>query len=163
MDLGESLYPAIDIGQIEGDFTQGFGMFTMEELVWGDEQHKWVRPGHLFTTGPGAYKLPSFNDVPLDMRITLLSQARNPFTIHSSKAVGEPPLFLGASVLFAAKEAISAFRREELGIMGPFQLNSPCTPERLRMACADDIAARYISNNKSRGAGAHYFQAKGSW
>ena len=71
MDIGKSINPALDIGQIEGAFMQGFGWSTMEELVWGDSEHSWVRPGHLFTKGPGTYKIPAFNDVPKDFRIYL--------------------------------------------------------------------------------------------
>ncbi len=78
----------------------------MEELIWGDHsQHKWTKPGALFTRGPGTYKIPSFNDVPLDMRVELLSDAPNPRAIYSSKAIGEPPLFLGASAFFATTPA----------------------------------------------------------
>jgi xanthine dehydrogenase/oxidase len=102
MDVGKSINPAIDIGQIEGAFVQGFGWCTMEELIWGDREHTWVRPGQLFTRGPGTYKIPSFNDVPGDFRVHL-SDTDNRFAIHSSKAVGEPPFFMGASVLFAIK------------------------------------------------------------
>ena len=54
MDVGNSINPAVDIGQVEGAWTQGMGWSTMEELVWGDDAHPWVRPGHLFTRGPGA-------------------------------------------------------------------------------------------------------------
>ena len=102
MDVGKSINPAIDIGQIEGAFIQGYGWSTMEELIWGDKEHTWVRPGQLFTRGPGTYKIPAFNDVPADFRVHL-SDTDNRFAIHSSKAVGEPPFFLGASVLFAIK------------------------------------------------------------
>jgi xanthine dehydrogenase/oxidase len=102
MDVGKSLNPAIDIGQIEGAFVQGFGWSTMEQLIWGDKEHTWVRPGHLFTKGPGTYNIPAFNDVPADFRVHL-SDTDNRFAIHSSKAVGEPPFFLGASVMFAIK------------------------------------------------------------
>lgn len=102
MDVGKSINPAIDIGQIEGAFIQGFGWSTMEELIWGDKEHTWIRPGQLFTRGPGTYKIPSFNDVPADFRVHL-SDTDNRFAVHSSKAVGEPPFFMGASVLFAIK------------------------------------------------------------
>ena len=57
MDLGKSINPILDIGQIEGAFTQGYGWSTMEELVWGDKSHPWVRTGQLFTKGPGTYKV----------------------------------------------------------------------------------------------------------
>ena len=102
MDVGKSINPALDIGQIEGAFVQGFGWTTMEELIWGDSEHKWVRPGQLFTRGPGTYKIPAFNDVPVDFR-THLFDGENQFCVHSSKAVGEPPFFLGAAGFFAVK------------------------------------------------------------
>lgn len=101
MDVGKSINPAIDIGQIEGAFMQGFGWSTMEEMVWGDKKSfPWVREGQLFTRGPGTYKIPAFNDVPVDMRVHL-ADTDNRFAVHSSKAVGEPPFFLGASAYFA--------------------------------------------------------------
>lgn len=102
MDVGKSINPAIDIGQIEGAFVQGYGWSTMEELIWGDKDHPWVRQGMLFTRGPGTYKIPAFNDVPLDFRVHL-ADTENPFAVHSSKAIGEPPFFLGAAALFAIK------------------------------------------------------------
>jgi len=138
MDLGSSINPALDIGQIEGAFIQGFGWCTMEEMVWGDSEHKWVRPGHLFTQGPGTYKIPSFNDVPLDFRVRLTSNYRNKFAVHSSKAVGEPPLFLGSAAFWATKSAIYEARKEE-GLTGHFVLDSPCTSERIRVACTDSF------------------------
>ena len=58
--------------QIEGAFIQGLGWAAMEELKWGDENHKWIRPGHLFTCGPGSYKIPSVNDIPLSFKVSLL-------------------------------------------------------------------------------------------
>lgn len=102
MDVGKSINPALDIGQIEGAFIQGYGWTTMEELMWGDTQHAWVRPGQLFTRGPGTYKIPAFNDVPADFR-THLFDGENKFCVHSSKAVGEPPFFLGCAGFFAIK------------------------------------------------------------
>eukprot|EP00271_Cylindrocystis_brebissonii_P015376 TRINITY_DN3802_c0_g1_i1.p1 TRINITY_DN3802_c0_g1~~TRINITY_DN3802_c0_g1_i1.p1 ORF type:complete len:1384 (-),score=303.69 TRINITY_DN3802_c0_g1_i1:1396-5484(-) len=138
MDLGKSINPSIDIGQVEGGFVQGLGWAVTEELKWGDAAHKWVRPGHLFTQGPGTYKIPSANDIPTDFRVTLLSDAPNPKAVMSSKAVGEPPLFLAASCLFAIKDAVLAARRES-GLDGHFILDSPATPERVRMACVDEI------------------------
>ncbi|GBG80495.1 hypothetical protein CBR_g30957 [Chara braunii] len=142
MDIGKPLNPAIDIGQIEGAFVQGMGWATIEELKWGDIEHPWIRPGHLFTQGPGAYKIPTVNDIPIDFRVTLLKEAPNPRGILSSKAVGEPPLFLSASVFFAVKDAIAAARRER-GLKGWFALDSPATPERIRMACADEFTAPF--------------------
>lgn len=105
MDLGKSINPAIDIGQIEGAFVQGMGWLTTEELVWGTKAHSWIKEGQLFTRGPGTYKIPSFNDIPQDFRVHL-SDTNNRFAVHSSKAVGEPPFFLAASVFFAIKVVV---------------------------------------------------------
>jgi len=138
MDLGHSLNPAIDIGQVEGGYVQGLGWTILEELKWGDPAHPWVRPGHLFTQGPGTYKIPTVNDIPIDFRVSLLKDAPNTKAVHSSKAVGEPPLFLAVSALFAVKAAISAARKDA-GHTGWFVLDSPATPERIRMACADEF------------------------
>ena len=138
MDVGNPLNPAIDVGQVEGGFVQGLGWMAIEELVWGDREHPWVQPGHLFTKGPGTYKIPSVNDIPIDFRVSLLKNAPNPRAVHSSKAIGEPPFFLAASGFFALKNAVYAARKE-VGKDGWFQMHSPCTPERLRMAATDDI------------------------
>ncbi|PNT74501.1 hypothetical protein BRADI_1g15800v3 [Brachypodium distachyon] len=144
MDLGYSINPAIDIGQIEGAFIQGLGWAAMEELKWGDDNHKWIRPGHLFTCGPGSYKIPSVNDIPLKFKVSLLKGVPNPKAIHSSKAVGEPPFFLASAVLFAIKDAIAAARAEE-GHVDWFPLDNPATPERIRMACVDSITKKFAS------------------
>lgn len=144
MDVGKSLNPSIDIGQVEGGFVQGMGWSCLEELVWGDKEHRWVKPGHLFTRGPGTYKIPTANDIPVDFRVTLLRNApceRTPM-VHSSKAVGEPPFFLGTSVFFALKEACYA-ARADAGLDGWFRLDLPATPERLRLSCADDLTQPY--------------------
>eukprot|EP00475_Leptophrys_vorax_P021366 TRINITY_DN29075_c0_g2_i1.p1 TRINITY_DN29075_c0_g2~~TRINITY_DN29075_c0_g2_i1.p1 ORF type:complete len:1060 (-),score=278.85 TRINITY_DN29075_c0_g2_i1:127-3024(-) len=145
MDLGASLNPSLDVGQIEGAFAQGLGWCTIEEIVWGDKDHQWVRPGTLQTRGPGAYKIPSFNDVPLDFRISLLPNAPNSRAVHSSRAVGEPPLFLASSVYFAIRDAVHSTRSDN-GRSGFFALDSPATCERIRMACADRIAQRFYTD-----------------
>ncbi|XP_020156704.1 xanthine dehydrogenase [Aegilops tauschii subsp. strangulata] len=144
MDLGYSINPAIDIGQIEGAFIQGLGWAAMEELKWGDDNHKWIRPGYLFTCGPGSYKIPSVNDIPLNFKVSLLKGVPNPRAIHSSKAVGEPPFFLASAILFAIKDAIAAARAEE-GHLDWFPLDNPATPERIRMACVDSITKKFAS------------------
>ncbi|KAH7618960.1 putative Xanthine dehydrogenase 1 [Nannochloris sp. 'desiccata'] len=144
MDVGKSLNPAIDVGQVEGAFVQGMGWSCIEELVWGDNQHQWVKPGTLFTRGPGSYKIPTANDIPIDLRVTLLRDSpceRTPM-VHSSKAVGEPPFFLGTTVYWALKDAVYSARKD-VGIEGFFRLDLPCTPERLRMACVDEFTAPY--------------------
>ncbi|XP_071734841.1 xanthine dehydrogenase 1-like isoform X3 [Rutidosis leptorrhynchoides] len=142
LDLGFSINPAIDVGQIEGAFVQGMGWVALEELKWGDDAHKWVPPGCLFTCGPGNYKIPSVNDVPFKFKVSLLKDAPNDKAVHSSKAVGEPPFFLASSVFFAIKDAIIAARVES-GSHGWFPLDNPATPERIRMACADDFTAPF--------------------
>jgi xanthine dehydrogenase/oxidase len=108
MDLGQSLNPAIDIGQIEGAYAQGFGLTCLEEVVVDDRYTR--TPGKIFTRGPSTYKLPGFKDVPLKLNVHLLPNSQNPGVVYSSKGVGEPPLFLGASVFFAVKEAIQSAR-----------------------------------------------------
>ncbi|KAK9496648.1 hypothetical protein O3M35_013084 [Rhynocoris fuscipes] len=136
MDVGESLNPAIDIGQIEGAFMQGYGLFTLEELV--------VSPtGTMYSRGPGAYKLPGFADIPAEFNVSLLKGAPNPRAVYSSKAVGEPPLFLAASIFFAIREAIKSARKDA-GLPNEwFSLDSPATAARIRMACKDHITKRF--------------------
>ena len=114
MDLGNSLNPSLDVGQIEGAFAQGIGLSLLEEVVVGGGEHAWINPpGRVFTSGPGTYKIPSANDVPINLNVDLLSISGDVRTVHSSRAVGEPPLFLGCSSLFAVREAIASARKEE--------------------------------------------------
>ncbi|RZF38598.1 hypothetical protein LSTR_LSTR010931 [Laodelphax striatellus] len=135
MDLGESLNPAIDIGQIEGGFMQGYGMFTIEEMLHSPA-------GSPYTRGPGSYKIPGFTDIPIEFNVSLLKGAPNKRAVYSSKAVGEPPLFLASSVFFAIYEAVKAARLET-GLSGHFRFDSPATSARIRMACADDITSKF--------------------
>jgi len=137
MDVGRSINPAIDYGQIEGAFVQGQGLFTMEETLWQTN-------GELFTRGPGTYKIPGFADIPQVFNVGLLKGVKwaKLRTIQSSKGIGEPPLFLGASVLFALREAVKAARESvavDAPAMGVVQLDSPATAERLRLAVGDWI------------------------
>ncbi|XP_027866259.1 xanthine dehydrogenase/oxidase isoform X1 [Xiphophorus couchianus] len=129
MDVGHSLNPAIDIGQVEGGFMQGLGLFTLEELHYSPQ-------GVLLTRGPGSYKIPAFGDIPTQLTVSLLRDAPNEKAIFASKAVGEPPLFLAASVFYAIKDAVRAARAESQ-MMGPFRLDSPASAERIRNACCD--------------------------
>ncbi|CAB0000944.1 unnamed protein product [Nesidiocoris tenuis] len=135
MDLGESINPAIDVGQVEGAFMQGLGMFTIEELIWSPE-------GTLYSRGPGAYKIPGFADIPIEFNVSLLKGAPNPRAVYSSKAVGEPPLFLASTIFFAIKEAVKSARKDA-GIDGWFRFDSPATSARIRMACIDDITKKF--------------------
>jgi xanthine dehydrogenase large subunit len=122
-DVGRSLNPAIDLGQIEGGFVQGMGWLTTEELVFDKE-------GRLRTHAPSTYKIPCASDVPEDFRVKLFASPGNPAdTIYRSKAVGEPPLMLALSVFSAITDAIAALKP---GIMPP--LEAPATPEAIMKA-----------------------------
>ncbi|XP_070462909.1 aldehyde oxidase 2-like isoform X4 [Equus przewalskii] len=129
MDACCSLNPAIDIGQIEGSFTQGMGLYTTEEL-------KYFPEGVLYSRGPDDYKIPTITDVPEEFNVSLLPSSQTPLTIYSSKGLGESGMFLGSSVFFAIADAVATARRER-DIAEDFTVRSPATPERVRMACAD--------------------------
>lgn len=126
--------PAIDIGQIEGAFVQGYGMFVLEQIVMSPD-------GRLRTKGPSTYKIPGFGDIPKEFNVSILRGSSNPRAVYSSKAVGEPPFGLAASVFFAIKDAIRAARVES-GASRVFRLDVPATAERIRMACDDQLAKR---------------------
>ena len=100
-DVGDSLNPAIDMGQIQGGYVQGVGWCTTEECKWDEK-------GNLLNHSPDTYKIPSIQDIPNDFRCNLLEGVPNPSTIRKSKAVGEPPFMLGLSAWLAIKDAISA-------------------------------------------------------
>lgn len=100
-DVGDSINPGIDIGQVEGAFIQGMGWCTTEEIKWNDK-------GHMLNHSPDTYKIPSVQDIPDDFRVKLLTGSPNPNAIRKSKAVGEPPLMLAFSTWLAIKDAISA-------------------------------------------------------
>jgi xanthine dehydrogenase large subunit len=101
-DVGRSLNPAIDIGQVEGAFIQGMGWLTTEELKWHPQS------GLLMTHAPSTYKIPTANDCPVEFHVALLEADNVADSIHRSKAVGEPPLLLPFSVFFAIRDAVSA-------------------------------------------------------
>jgi xanthine dehydrogenase molybdopterin binding subunit/xanthine dehydrogenase small subunit len=108
-DVGESLNPAIDRGQIEGGFIQGVGWLTSEEVVWNDK-------GHLLSHGASTYEIPTIGDAPPEFHVHLLENAAQPGTIHGSKAVGEPPLMLAISAREAIRDAVASAsgRSEEI-------------------------------------------------
>ncbi|CRG92235.1 xanthine dehydrogenase/oxidase [Talaromyces islandicus] len=137
MDVGRSINPAIDYGQIEGAFIQGQGLFTTEESLW----HR--GSGQIFTKGPGAYKIPGFRDIPQIFNVSLLKDVNweNLRTIQRSRGVGEPPLFMGSAVFFAIRDALKA-ARAQWGVTDVLELQSPATPERIRVSCADPIVER---------------------
>jgi xanthine dehydrogenase large subunit len=117
-DVGESLAPQIDLGQIEGGFVQGMGMLTCEDLRFGEN-------GALLSRGASTYKLPGMGECPPEFRVRTLTRAAEPSVILGSKATGEPPLMLAISVREALRDAVAAF-----GERGrPIALASPATPE----------------------------------
>ena len=127
-DVGRSLNPAIDKGQIEGGFVQGMGWLTAEELTWNDQ-------GRLTTHAPSTYKIPTASDVPEDFHVHIYERGLNAeMAVHRSKAVGEPPLMLGMSVFYAISDAISACRTSDTNCICP-PLDAPATPERVLAAC----------------------------
>lgn len=120
-DVGRSLNPALDIGQVEGAFIQGMGWLTTEDLRWDDQ-------GRLLTTGAATYKIPAAADTPPIFNVKLLEGRPNAEdTIYHSKAVGEPPLMLGISVWSALRDAVSSLSGYRLSP----ELDTPATPERV--------------------------------
>jgi xanthine dehydrogenase large subunit len=124
-DVGTSINPAIDLGQIEGGFIQGVGWLTTEQLVWSDE-------GDLATHAPSTYKIPATGDVPEHFNIELWPEPNREDNVGGSKAVGEPPLMLAISVWEALREAIAAAK----GDGRPVRLDAPATPENVLKACS---------------------------
>lgn len=123
-DVGKSLNPAIDIGQVEGAFIQGMGWLTTEELWWDDK-------GQLRTHAPSTYKIPLASDRPVEFNTRLVDWSENKErTIRRSKAVGEPPFMLAASVVEALSMAVASVNNYATCPC----LDTPCTPERILMA-----------------------------
>ena len=121
-DVGKSLNPAIDYGQLEGGFVQGMGWLTTEEVVWNDQ-------GRLLTHAPSTYKIPAISDRPDDLRMKFVDWTSNiEDSIFHSKAIGEPPFCLGISVFAAISDAIAAVQP------GAAAIDAPATPERILLA-----------------------------
>ncbi|KAB8239355.1 putative xanthine dehydrogenase HxA [Aspergillus alliaceus] len=137
MDVGRTINPSIDYGQIEGAFIQGQGLFTTEESLW----HR--ASGQVVTKGPGNYKIPGFRDIPQVFNVSLLKDVEweNLRTVQRSRGVGEPPLFMGSAVFFAIRDALKAARKQ-YNVREVLSLRSPATPERIRVSCADPIIER---------------------
>ena len=132
-DVGRSLNPAIDIGQIEGGFVQGMGWLTTEELVYDAE-------GRLLTHAPSTYKIPVASDVPDDFRVALFENENQEATIYRSKAVGEPPLMLATSVFAAIADAVHSLNPGR-----PVLLDAPATPESILKAVGTFDAAAALA------------------
>ena len=124
-DVGASLNPAIDMGQVEGGYLQGMGWLTTEELVWDAK-------GKLLTSGPASYKIPTVADMPGDLRVKLVENRKNPEdTVFHSKAVGEPPFMLGIAAWCAIKDAVASlgdYRHQP-------EIDAPATPEKVLWGC----------------------------
>ena len=128
-DVGRSLNPALDIGQIEGGFIQGMGWVTTEDLRWDDQ-------GRLLTTGAATYKIPAAADTPPIFNVALMEDNPNEEeTIYHSKAVGEPPFMLAISVWSALRDAISSLSDYQLSP----PLDIPATPERVFWAIQEAL------------------------
>ncbi len=123
-DVGRSINPAIDIGQIEGGFVQGMGWLTSEQLVWNDK-------GHLSTHAPSTYKIPTAGDVPAHFKVALWPEPNREDNVFGSKAVGEPPFMLAISVYEALRAAVAATRADA---REPVRLTAPATPENVLRA-----------------------------
>ncbi len=122
-DVGRSINPAIDIGQIEGGFVQGMGWLTTEQLVWNDK-------GLLATHAPSTYKIPATGDIPEHLKVTLWHEANREDNVFGSKAVGEPPFMLAISVYEALRNAVAASRGDGRQV----QLEAPATAENVLRA-----------------------------
>ncbi|MFF4098856.1 xanthine dehydrogenase molybdopterin binding subunit [Streptomyces sp. NPDC001903] len=138
-DVGDSLSPMIDIGQVEGGFVQGAGWLTLEDLRWdaGDGPHR----GRLLTQAASTYKLPSFSEMPEEFNVRLLENATEEGAVYGSKAVGEPPLMLAFSVREALRQAVGEFGPCGISV----ELASPATPEAVYWAieAAREAGVRY--------------------
>ena len=125
-DVGRSINPAIDQGQIEGGFVQGMGWLTTEQLVWNPQ-------GALTTHAPSTYKIPSAGDVPAHFKLSFWNQPNREDNVFGSKAVGEPPFMLAISVFEALREAVAAATPQG---RGPVALCAPASAENLLRAIA---------------------------
>ncbi|MFI1221116.1 MULTISPECIES: xanthine dehydrogenase molybdopterin binding subunit [unclassified Streptomyces] len=134
-DVGDSLSPMIDIGQVEGGFVQGAGWLTLEDMRWdtGDGPGR----GRLLTQAASTYKLPSFSEMPEEFHVRLLENATEEGAVYGSKAVGEPPLMLAFSVREALRQAAAAFGPAGVSV----ELASPATPEAVYWAVEASRAA----------------------
>ncbi len=139
-DVGDSLNPAIDIGQVEGGFIQGMGWLTSEELLWNED-------GRLISDGPATYKIPTYGDLPPVFNVELLQGHPNSMaSIYRSKAVGEPPFMLAISVWSALRDALASLT----GYRESPRFDTPATPERVLLA-AEALRARHNARPLDKG------------
>lgn len=129
-DAGETINEQLDIGQVMGGFVQGLGWVTTEDIKWNEK-------GKILNASPDTYKIPTINDIPVDIEVKLLQKAPNDNTIRRSKAVGEPPFPLALSVFYAIKYAIASLANHKLVP----KLNIPATNEEI-VLCVRDLEKR---------------------
>jgi xanthine dehydrogenase large subunit len=122
-DVGDSLSPLVDLGQIEGGFVQGVGWLTLEELLWDETDGP--NRGRLNTQAASTYKIPSFSEMPEEFNVHLFERATESGVVYGSKAVGEPPLMEAFSVREALRQAVGAFGPAGWSVT----LATPATPE----------------------------------
>jgi xanthine dehydrogenase large subunit len=136
-DVGDSLSPLVDVGQIEGAYVQGAGWLTLEDLRWdtGDGEHR----GRLATASASTYKLPSLSELPPVLTVALLERSHEEGAVYGSKAVGEPPLMLAISVREALRQACAAFGPAGTSV----DLASPATPEAVFWALQEARAGHH--------------------
>ncbi|GJN23072.1 hypothetical protein PR202_gb10689 [Eleusine coracana subsp. coracana] len=144
-DCGQSLNPAVDLGQVEGAFVQGVGFFTNEEYATNSD-------GMVVNDGTWTYKIPTVDTIPKQFNVEFINSARDQRRVLSSKASGEPPLLLASSVHCAMKEAIRAARKEFSVCTGPansvttFQMDVPATMPIVKELCGLDVVERYLES-----------------
>ncbi|EAZ28862.1 hypothetical protein OsJ_12899 [Oryza sativa Japonica Group] len=141
-DCGQSLNPAVDLGQVEGAFVQGIGFFTNEEYTTNSD-------GLVINDGTWTYKIPTVDTIPKQFNVELINSARDHKRVLSSKASGEPPLLLASSVHCAMREAIRAARKEFAGAGGSsltFQMDVPATMPIVKELCGLDVVERDLES-----------------
>jgi len=149
-DCGQSLNPAVDLGQVEGAFVQGVGFFTNEEYATNSD-------GMVINDGTWTYKIPTIDTIPKQFNVELINSARDQKRVLSSKASGEPPLLLACSVHCAMREAIRAARKEFSVCTGPansavtFQMDVPATMPVVKELCGLDVVERYLESVSAAG------------
>jgi xanthine dehydrogenase large subunit len=139
-DVGNSINPALDVGQIEGAFIQGMGWLTTEDLSWNKE-------GALASNAPATYKIPAIGDTPAEFNVTLYDSQNPATTVFKSKAVGEPPFMLGISVWSAIRNALASITDYRYAP----SLNTPATAERILNAV--QVAQQWVKDNKGKEQG----------
>ncbi|KAH7541869.1 hypothetical protein FEM48_Zijuj02G0013200 [Ziziphus jujuba var. spinosa] len=142
-DCGQSLNPAVDLGQIEGAFVQGIGFFMTEEYLTNAD-------GLMVAEGTWTYKIPSMDTIPKQFNVEILNSGHHEKRVLSSKASGEPPLLLAVSVHGATRAAIKEARKQLLswssqdGWESMFQLAVPATMPVVKKLSGMDIVEKYL-------------------